>query len=60
MEVKWLGDVAKLTHVMRRSLHMRHDIKSCDQGGVDQDKTWLDGPVANVKGKLSDDLAPMN
>ena len=29
---------------------MRHDIKSCDQGGEDQDKTWLDGPVASVKG----------
>ena len=26
---------------------MRHDIESCDQGGEDQDKTWLD-----VKGKL--------
>ena len=35
---------------------MRHDIESCDQGGEDQDKTWLDGPVASVKGKLSDDL----
>jgi uncharacterized membrane protein len=22
--------------------------------------TWLDGPVASVKGKLSDDLAPMD
>ena len=31
---------------------MRHDIESCDQGVEDQDKTWLDGPVANVKGKL--------
>ena len=30
---------------------MRHDIESCDQGGEDQDKTWLDGPVARVKGK---------
>ena len=39
---------------------MRHDIESCDQGGEDQDKTWLDGPVASVKGKLSDDLAPMD
>jgi hypothetical protein len=38
---------------------MRHDTKSCDQGGEDQDKAWLDGPVASVKGKLSDDLAPM-
>jgi hypothetical protein len=36
---------------------MRHDIESCDQGGEDQDMTWLDGPVANAKGKLSDDLA---
>ena len=52
---------------------MRHDIKSCDQGGEDQDKTWLDGPVASVKGKskgfgvmdrvavkLEQDLAPMD
>jgi hypothetical protein len=31
---------------------MRHNIESCDQGGKDQDLTWLDGPVANVKGKL--------
>ena len=28
---------------------MSHDIESCDQGGEDQDKTWLDGPVASVK-----------
>ena len=33
-------------------LHMRHDIESYDQGGEDQDMTWLDGPVASVKGKL--------
>ena len=52
---------------------MRHDIESCDQGGEDQDKTWLDGPVASVKGqvrgframdrvavKLEQDLAPMD
>ena len=39
---------------------MRHDIESCDQGRKDQDKTWLNGPVARVKGKLSDDLAPMD
>ena len=38
---------------------MRHDIGSCDQGGEDQDKAWLDGLVASVKGKLGDDLAPM-
>ena len=31
---------------------MRHDIESCDQGGEDQDMTWLDGSVARVKGKL--------
>ena len=31
---------------------MRHDIESCDQGGEDQDKAWLDGLVVNVKGKL--------
>ena len=30
---------------------MRHDIESCDQGGEGQDKTWLDAPVASVKGK---------
>jgi hypothetical protein len=30
---------------------MRHDMKSCDQGGEDQDKTWLDEPVASVKDK---------
>jgi hypothetical protein len=39
---------------------MRHDMEACDQGGEDHDKTWLDGPVASVKGKLSDDLAPMD
>ena len=32
---------------------MRHDMESCDQDGEDQDKTWLDGPVASVKVKLS-------
>jgi hypothetical protein len=37
---------------------MRHDIKSCDQGGEDQDEALLDGPVARVKGKLCDGLAP--
>jgi hypothetical protein len=36
---------------------MRHDMESCDQGGEDQDETWLDGPVARVKGKLCDGLA---
>jgi hypothetical protein len=39
---------------------MRHDIESCDQGGEYQDITWFNGPVASVKGKLSDDLAPMD
>jgi hypothetical protein len=39
---------------------MRHDMESCDQGGGDQNKTWLDGPVASVKGKLSDGLTPMD
>ena len=39
---------------------MRHDMQSYDQGGEDRDKTWLDGPVASVKDKLSDDLAPMD
>ena len=38
--------------MMRRSsLHMRHNIESCDQGGEDQDKAWLDGPVVMVNGK---------
>jgi hypothetical protein len=31
---------------------MRHDMKSCDQGGEDQDEAWLDGPVGRVKDKL--------
>ena len=35
-------------------------MESCDQGGEDQDKTWLEGPVASVKGKLSDDLTSMD
>ena len=39
---------------------MRHDMESCDQGGEDQDKTWLNGLVASLKGKLSDDLALMD
>jgi hypothetical protein len=39
---------------------MRHDIELCDQGGEDQDMTWLDGSVASVKGKLSDDLMSMD
>ena len=39
---------------------MRHDMESCDQGVEDQDKTWLSGPVASMKGKLSDDLAPID
>jgi hypothetical protein len=39
---------------------MRHDMESCDQGGEDQYMTWLDRPVASVKGKLSDDLVPIN
>jgi hypothetical protein len=30
---------------------MRHNIESCDQGGEDQDMTWLDRQVASVKGK---------
>ena len=36
---------------MMKELHMRHDIESYDQGGEDQDKTWLDGLVASVKRK---------
>jgi len=30
---------------------MIHDMELCDQGGEDQDKAWLDRPVARVKGK---------
>jgi hypothetical protein len=37
---------------------MRHDMESCGQGGEDQDEAWLDGPVARVKGKLCNGLAP--
>ena len=39
---------------------MRHDIVSCDQNREDQDMTWLHGPVASVKGKLSVDLVSMD
>jgi hypothetical protein len=39
---------------------MKLDIESCDQGAEDKDEAWLYGPVASVKGKLSDDLAPMD
>ena len=41
------------THIVwwRNSLHMRHDMESCDQSGEDQNKPWLDGSVAMVKGK---------
>jgi hypothetical protein len=39
---------------------MRHDIESFDQGGEDQDMTWLNDLVASGKGKLSDDLTPMD
>ena len=28
---------------------MRHGMDSCDQGGEDQDMTWLDGLVASMK-----------
>ena len=49
-----------LTHVRKELIAYEHDIESCNQGGEDQDKTWLDGLVASVKGKLSDDLAPMD
>ena len=38
--------------MMRRSsMHMRYDMESCDQGGEDKDKAWLDGPVAMEKGQ---------
>ena len=30
---------------------MRHDMELCDQIGEDQDKAWLDGPVAMEKDK---------
>jgi hypothetical protein len=35
-------------------------MESCDQGGEDQDEAWLDGSVASMKGKLSDDLVLMD
>ena len=38
--------------MMKDLIAYGHDNESCDQGGEDQDKTWLDGPVASVKGKL--------
>jgi hypothetical protein len=57
----------------RSSLHMRHDMELCDQGGEDQDEAWLDGPVAvwrasrrlwskkpRVTVKLEQDLALMD
>jgi hypothetical protein len=44
----------------RSSLHMRHDMESCDQGWEDRDQAWLDRPVASVKGKLGDDLVLMD
>ena len=50
------GEMAKgwcYAHIVwwRNSLHMRHDMESCDQSGEDQENAWLDGPVAMVKGK---------
>jgi len=50
------GEMAKgwcYAHIVwsRNSLHMRHDMELCDQSGEDQDKAWLDGPVAMEKGK---------
>jgi hypothetical protein len=33
---------------------VRHDIEPYDQGGEDQNMTWLDGPVASMKGKSKD------
>ena len=30
---------------------MKHYIVSCDKGGEDQGKIWLDGSVASVNGK---------
>ena len=31
--------------------YKRHDMESCDQSGEDEDKAWLDEPVAMVKDK---------
>ena len=47
------GDIQVISPqvMVRSSLHMRHDMESCDQGGEDQDNVWLDGPVAMVKGE---------
>jgi hypothetical protein len=35
----------------RSLLHIRHNMKSSDQGGEDQDEAWLNGPIISVKGK---------
>jgi hypothetical protein len=47
----------KLTHVMMKEL-IAHETWHWVMWSRwrDQDKTWLDGPVASVKDKLSDDL----
>ena len=45
---------------MKELIAHENDIESCDQGGEDQDMTWLDRSVARVKGKMNDDLAPMD
>ena len=46
------GDIHRgLVHMRRSSLHMSHDMDSCDQGGEDQDMAWLHGLVAMEKGK---------
>ena len=36
-------------------MYMIHDMESYDRGGEDQDRTWLDGPVASVKGERTED-----
>jgi hypothetical protein len=57
---KWLGYVAKLTHVME-------ELNICDTwhgvmwlGGEDQDESWLDELVARVKGKLEASFEAIN
>ena len=37
--------------VIEELIAYEHDMELCDQSGEDQDKAWLDGPVAIVKGK---------
>ena len=48
---KWLGFIAMLTHVMKELIAYETWHVVTWLGGEDQDKAWLDGPIASVKGK---------